>query len=150
VRDIDILERVQRLFTRRLPGFQGLRYEDRLEKIGLASLQDRRIKKDLLMVFKILKGFVELNKDDFFQLSTAVSTRGHSLKLAVPQCNLEVRRNFFSHRVIKYWNALPSFVVNALSPEIFKVRVSQYVFSDNVGGRIYVAVRSARSVPPLA
>jgi hypothetical protein len=147
VRDIELLERVQRLFTRRLPGFSVFSYEERLRRLNLASLKDRRIHRDLIMVFKILKGYVRVDSDEFFQLSPNRSTRGNDCKLVVKNCSLEIRRNFFSYRVIKYWNALPNYVVNSSSVEIFKNRVSRFDFSGIIGGRIFAAVRSAHSNP---
>src|SRR5437867_4886070 len=46
--DIRSLESVQRLFTRRLPGFENLSCNDRLQKLHLPSLELRRLRSDLL------------------------------------------------------------------------------------------------------
>uniref|UniRef100_A0A4W3ILC9 DH domain-containing protein n=1 Tax=Callorhinchus milii TaxID=7868 RepID=A0A4W3ILC9_CALMI len=48
--------RVQRRFTRMIPGMGNLSYEDRLEKLGLFPLEQRRLRGDLGEVFKIMKG----------------------------------------------------------------------------------------------
>ena len=37
--DVEALERVQKRFTRMLPGMEGISYEERLEKLGLFSLE---------------------------------------------------------------------------------------------------------------
>ena len=63
------------------------------------------------MVFKIMKGIVALNYTTFFKLSTN-NTRGHELKLFKQRSRLNVRRNFFSQRVVESWNALPEEIVN--------------------------------------
>ena len=45
--DIDLLEDVQRNFTKRLQGMDELSYEERLEKCGLVSLELKSLRKDL-------------------------------------------------------------------------------------------------------
>jgi hypothetical protein len=123
--DIKRLERVQRVFTRKLPGCIGKSYADRLELVGLQSLEYRRLFRDLVMVYKIRNGLVNLNFQDFFQLSTYQGTRSNSLKLFVKSCNTNVRQKFFSHRVVGPWNSLPADVVCAQSLNGFKTRLSK-------------------------
>ena len=41
--DVDVLERVQKRFTRMLPGLVDMDYEERLKKLGLFSLECRRM-----------------------------------------------------------------------------------------------------------
>ena len=59
-------------------------------------------------MFKILKGF-----DDklFFSLSSTELT-GHDFKLYKLQANLDVRKYFFSNKVIDIWNSMPVNMVN--------------------------------------
>jgi len=64
--DIDMLEQVQRRFTERLPGMYLFSYEDRLQQLNLDSLESRRIKTDLLLCFKIMHGYVDIDKNDLF------------------------------------------------------------------------------------
>ena len=47
VKDGDLLERVQRRFSRMVPGLRGLEYEVRLERLGLMTLGERRNRADL-------------------------------------------------------------------------------------------------------
>ena len=54
VKDIEILEKVQRRFTRILPDFRHLPYEDRLRLYGIPSLFARRLSFDLIFVYKCI------------------------------------------------------------------------------------------------
>ena len=54
--DIEKVERVQRCFTKRLPGFSDLSYEDRLRRLDLPSLELRRLHNDLIWCYNILLG----------------------------------------------------------------------------------------------
>ena len=103
--DIELIEKVQRRFTKRLRGLCNLSYCDRLIKLGLCTLELRRLHLDLLYCSKIVFGLVNVNFDDFFVLSTNTNTRGHKYKLFKPRCTASIRPNFFVDRVINVWNA---------------------------------------------
>ena len=60
---------------------------------------------DLIEVFKILKGYENINKDLFFQHSQS-NLRGHSLKLSKKRVRLDNSKYSFSNRVINEWNML--------------------------------------------
>ena len=55
-KDILALEGVQRRFTRLIPEMRGLAYEERLNRLGLYSLEFRRLRGDLIETYKIMKG----------------------------------------------------------------------------------------------
>ena len=48
-----------------------------------------------------------------FQLDTSGRTRGHAFKLIKYRCNKDVRKFFFSHRVVSRWNMLDDNTVTA-------------------------------------
>ncbi len=126
-KDIDALEKVQRYFTRRLPGLSGS-YSQRLESlknmsIDLEILELRRIQSDVIEVFKIVNGLCDLQFTDFLQWSPATMVRGHSLRIQVPRSRLDNRHYFFSVRVVPYWNCLSEETVTAHSLATFKRRV---------------------------
>ena len=54
-KDIDAIERVQSRATRLIPGLAGLSYEERLKETGLYSLERRRLRGDMIEMFKIMK-----------------------------------------------------------------------------------------------
>jgi len=55
-KDVEALERVQKRFTRMLPGMEGISYEEKLEKVCLFSLERQRLRGDLIEVYKIMRG----------------------------------------------------------------------------------------------
>ena len=65
---IDKIETVQRRFTKRIPGLQSHSYHIRLTLLmGIESLEARRLKADLLYVYKILFKYADVDSESFFQ-----------------------------------------------------------------------------------
>ena len=65
-----------------------LPYETRLKKLGIYSLERRRLRGDLIETFEILTGREHVNYSKFFEQADVTSgLRGHSLKLFKPRCN---------------------------------------------------------------
>eukprot|EP00061_Rhincodon_typus_P003400 g19998.t1 len=50
------LGKVQKRFTRKLLGMDGLSYKERLDKLGLFPLEDRSLRGDHIEVYKIMRG----------------------------------------------------------------------------------------------
>jgi hypothetical protein len=69
VKDINLIEKVQRRATRMIIECRGKTYDERLELLGLTTLETRRFRADMLEVFKILKGFEGIREDSFFGFS---------------------------------------------------------------------------------
>ena len=65
VQDIELVERVQRRFTKRLPGLKSYTYARRLEHLKLPSLELRRLHADLIWCYRIYFNLVDINFDDF-------------------------------------------------------------------------------------
>ena len=103
-------------------GLKDLPYEERLEKLLLFSLEERRLRGDLIQTFKLLTGKENVDHEFLFNHSTT-HLRGHSLKLSKSQCNKLCRMRFFSQRVIDIWNSLSKFMVSAPSTNTFKKRI---------------------------
>ena len=127
-RDKDILEKVQRRATKIVPGFEHLSYEERLKEFGLTTLEDRRIRGDLIEMYKLLKGFENVDYNTFFEFREYTGLRGHSSTLKMSRSNLNVRKYFFSNRAITLWNSLPDYVVSSSSIDNFKNNYDWHYF----------------------
>jgi len=60
-------------FTRMVPGLKSLKYEERLNCLGLWTLEERRNRADLLEVFKMYKGLSLLPFDHLFTTSSVTT-----------------------------------------------------------------------------
>jgi hypothetical protein len=131
------IESVQRQFTKRLSGFADFEYRERLSRLGLESLEMRRLRQDLLFTYKIVFGLVSDACSDLFTLTSSVSgsapcTRGHCYKLFPSFKRIDARKFFFAERVILPWNSLPAENKHFIKLSVFKrfirsVNLSKFV-----------------------
>ena len=82
--DVHVHEKVQRRFTKRLPGLQHLTYCPRLARLQLESLGLRRLHLDLIFTYKLVFGLIDVDVSDFFKLRCDDRNRGHQYKLSLP------------------------------------------------------------------
>ena len=130
-KDKFLLEQVQRRATRIISDIRHLPYECRLRSLGLTTLNLRRIRGDMIQVFKFLSSTDVLSSCNFLKLASGSRTRGHSLKLSKDFSRLDIRKFSFAHRVVNEWNSLPARVVNSLSVNDFKKNID--LFYTNTG-----------------
>jgi len=88
--------------------------------IGITSLKDRRLRGDMIEVYKLLTGKEKINEQFFTLAEKPYSLRGHDRKLVKERSRLDTRKFFFSQRVVNSWNSLPAEVVNTASVNGFK------------------------------
>ena len=106
-------------------------YSDRLSFLKVESLERRRLLADLVFLFKILHGYVDLDAKDFFHFfDHKYETRGCNFNVCTKFVGrLEVDNNFFTHRVTRYWNALPVEVKRCVTIGSFRTMLAKFDFS---------------------
>ena len=119
VKDIDLIEQVQRRFTKLISGCQNLTYQQRLTQLDLFSLEYRRKRGEIIETFKFVK-FVPGTAQILFSFSVSDRTRGHAHKMVKTRFRTNLGANTFSNRVVSTWNVLPSDVVECNGIESFK------------------------------
>ena len=128
-----MLEKVQRRATKIVPSLYDLPYDQRLLRLGLYPLNERRRRGDMISVYNLLNGRVNIDSDKICPLSKGsnINTRSHSYQLKGQTCRTDMRMNTFSQRIVLPWNQLNSFTVMSPTIDCFKERydkanLSQY------------------------
>src|SRR6266536_1931380 len=125
IKDIKMLERVQRRATKMIKECKGMSYEDRLKKTGLTTLETRRIRADLIEVYKIVNSIDKIDRE-LFQWKVG-KTRGNSLKMFKKRFRINIGKYGFSNRVIDNWNKLNNDIVTAKSLNLFKGKLDSHL-----------------------
>ena len=131
-KDIESLERVQRRATKMIPSLRAQPYEVRLKRLNLFSLEKRRLRGDLIQVYKYLNKFSNVDHSKLFELQTNLRTRNNGQSIQTRRCNTDIGRSYFSNRVIRHWNNLPAEVVNARTINSFKNRIDRYFIESGI------------------
>ena len=95
-KDIDTLERIQRIATKISLGLRDLSYEKRLKECGLTTLETRRLREDHIDVFNILNRYENIDRNMLFSLKIAEL----EVNLVKDQCRLDIKKYSFSQRTI--------------------------------------------------
>jgi len=125
-KDIKLLEGVQHRATKLIENFGSLSYEQRLSKLNLTTLETRRLRGDLLQMFKLLKGFDDVDYKELGVFSSN-SLRGHSLKLFKDRFNTNIGKFVFSNRVVDEWNSLSEDIISCDTVNGFKGKLDRYL-----------------------
>jgi len=81
--------------------------------LGLFSLEKRRLQGHLRAACQYLKGAYKKAGEGLFTRACRDKTRVNGFKLKEGSFRLDVRKEFFTLRVVRHWNKLPRAAVDA-------------------------------------
>jgi len=85
--------------------------EERLRELGLFSLEKRRLWGNLTAAFQYLKGPYNNAGEGLLIRSCKDRRRDNGFKLKVGRFRLDLRNNFFTTKVVRYWHGLQILVM---------------------------------------
>ena len=92
-------------------------------ELQLFRLEKRRLWGYLIAAFQYLKGAYRKEGENIFSRACCDRTRSNGFKLREGRIRSDVRKTFFTMRVVRHWNKLPREVGDAPSLETFSVRL---------------------------
>ena len=134
VKHINMLENVQIRATKLVDGLHNLDYGERLAKLNIPTLVYRRLRGDIIEVFKHFHTYDREILSSSFHPRQRTS-RKHNFQLHHSKLKdgaRGVQSNSFYHRIVKTWNNLPQHVVNARNINTFKNSLDDYLSNEAI------------------
>jgi ribonuclease P/MRP protein subunit RPP40 len=129
-KDIQALENVQRRATKQVKQLKNLSYEERLEKLNLPTLEERRTRGDLIQFFKFNSKINTINwhQEPTIDVSSRPKRNSNQNRLVrPPPATRPQRENFFTYRVATHWNSLPQEIIKSENVSQFKNMLDRYL-----------------------
>ena len=122
------LQLEKKYFTPRLFGHSKipyLSYDERIKFFEIDSLEIRRMRFYLIMLYKLINGLIDIdiNPSSIIQIKTNNITRDHSKRLLIDKARIDLQINLLKNRVAYVWNNLDDNIVNAKTLSIFKFKI---------------------------
>ncbi|KAK4824002.1 hypothetical protein QYF61_009127 [Mycteria americana] len=119
-KDVKVLECIQRRAKKLVKGLEGMSCEEWLRTLGLSSLEKRRLRGNLTALYRFLRRRSGEGGADLLSLVFSDIMRENDSKLHQGRFRLDIRKHFFTERVVKHWNKLPREMVNVPSLSVFR------------------------------
>ena len=100
---------------------KNLPYNERLKKLGIPSLECRRLRADVIEVYKTVNQIDRISIDKFFTINDEISTRGNGLNFIKKWSRLNVQANMFSNRC-EYLELITKWSCTGTLPKLIQVK----------------------------
>jgi len=124
--DIAVIEKVQKRATKLIISLKHLSYAERLKVLKLPTLKNRRLRGDMIEVFKLVYNYYDPQAAVKMNFNTSSTTRGNMYKLQKFVCHYNLRKFAFCTRIVNMWNSLPNVVVKSDTINTFKSRLDRH------------------------
>ena len=131
-KDINILEQIQSRATKIVPEISNLSYEDRLKELKLFPLKDRRLRGDMISTYKMINGLMNVDREQLVPMHGNPSTRSHNQQLKGKVVKGNMRKHFFTQRIILPWNNLSTDTISSDTVNTFKGRYDKEVLGQYI------------------
>ena len=129
--DIQVIERVQRRYTKIIPGLRELSYSEQLRVLHALPLQDKRICADMTIVYRCLHGLVKCPLSSLGLSVAATNTRSNLVNLQQRRLVSKTHGALFCCRAPSQWNKLPAKVTQCHTISNFKENLFNYLIKQN-------------------
>ena len=136
--DIKKIEGIQKRATKMVIELRGMEYEERLEALGLTTLDIRRKRGDMIQIYKIMKGVETVGINMEPDKSYKNIERRHRHQISRDKfVNTPMRDGFLPNRSATTWNLLPPEIAEAETVNSFKARIDRHMKSDSWRRSVY-------------
>ena len=121
---IKAIEKVQKRATKRIPGFKDLKYPERLKKLNMPTLAYRRVRGDMINIYKMVHGAFDKEIPLIFEINPRPAD--HDKKFKVKSFKNNPRKYSFGVRTIELWNSLTYEIIHAEGVKEFEMLLDEH------------------------
>ncbi len=112
--------------------FRNKPYEERLARLNLFSLDERRLRGKIIECFKVLKRFTNMDASKMFSIDNTPRTRSNGVKLRCKQVQVASTKFLFTNEVVKEWFKPPPSVVQCDTINSFKNKLDHHLLNQDI------------------
>ena len=130
VKDVVVIEHVQKYFTKNLKGLRDKPYKERLSILKLPTLECHRAYNDLIFLYKIIHGLSDTSLLNMFSpiaYNSNLVLRRHPCQLNLPLPRTNLLKYSFHYCSVKTWNSFPYRICSSPTLASFKKLLMPYL-----------------------
>jgi len=109
-----------------IPALKNHPYKDRLKACNMSTMHHRQVRGDIIGTYQILSGKYDTNVVPHLKTTGIQATLGNDLRIFKTRFKYDLRKFYFTNRVVDAWNSLSNWIVMANSTNTFKCRLDIY------------------------